>query len=208
MDPFKTLKLGNKYSKKDLSDLLEQRTLSLVREGLYHCKNSDSTLFFVDLEKKGKEDRFHFDDFFEGDFFHWDSQTTQHINSPKIQEIVTKQIRKIPKINSSMTLTSSESGQLFQIAEKLVGAMLGQNSSQAYVVFHCEKGEEYPTLKNLCKIPEIKEADVVFGYYDVICRVESSSEEVLQDVITRAIRGLPNLKTSMTLNIIKEQESK
>jgi len=31
---------------------------------------------------------------------------------------------------------------------------------------------------------------------------------VLQDVITRAIRGLPNLKTSMTLNIIKEQESK
>ena len=107
-----------------------------------------------------------------------------------------------------MTLTSSESGQLFQIAEKLMGAMLGKNSSQAYVVFHCEKGQEYPTLKNLCKIPEIKEADVVFGYYDVICRVESSSEEVLQDVITRAIRGLPNLKTSMTLNIIKEQESK
>ena len=126
----------------------------------------------------------------------------------KIQEIVTQQIRKIPKIHSSMTLTSSESGQLFQIAEKLVGAMLGKNSSQAYVVFHCEKGHEYPTLKNLCKIPEIKEADVVFGYYDVICRVESSSEEVLQDVITRAIRGLPNLKTSMTLNIIKEQESK
>jgi len=54
MDPFKTLKLGNKYSKRDLSDLLEQPTLSLVREGLYHCKNSDSTLFFVDLEKKGK----------------------------------------------------------------------------------------------------------------------------------------------------------
>ena len=57
------------------------------------------------------------------------------------------------------------------------------------------------------EIPEVKEADVVFGYYDVICRIESSSEEVLQDVITRAIRGLPNLKTSMTLNIIKEQES-
>ena len=106
MDPFKTLKLGNKYSKKDLSDLLEQRTLSLVREGLYHCKNSDSTLFFVDLEKKGKEDRFHFDDFFEGDFFHWDSQTTQHINSPKIQEIVTGKrtphlfIRIQPKIKN------------------------------------------------------------------------------------------------------------
>ena len=89
MNPFKILNQGDKYSKKDLSTLLEQPTLSLVREGLYHCKNSESTLFFVDLEKKGKEERFHFDDFFQEDFFHWDSQTTQHINSPKIQEIVT-----------------------------------------------------------------------------------------------------------------------
>ena len=125
----------------------------------------------------------------------------------KIQEIVTQKIRKIPKIQTSMTLTSSESGELFQISEKLVGAMLGKNSSQAYVVFHCEKGQEYTILKNICKIPEVKEADVVFGYYDVICTIESSCEEVLQDVITRAIRGLPNLKTSMTLNIIKEQEA-
>ncbi len=125
----------------------------------------------------------------------------------KIQEIVTQQIRKISKIQTSMTLTSSESGELFQISEKLVGAMLGKNNSQAYVVFHCEKGQEYPILKNICKIPEVKEADVVFGYYDVVCRVESSSEEVLQDVITRAIRGIPNLKTSMTLNIINEQEA-
>jgi hypothetical protein len=60
MNPLKVLKQGQKYSKKDLSTLLEQPTLSLVREGLYHCKNSDSTLFFVDLEKKGKEERFHF----------------------------------------------------------------------------------------------------------------------------------------------------
>ena len=63
MNPFKALKQGEKYSKKDLSTLLEQPTLSLVREGLYHCKNSESTLFFVDLEKKGKEERFHFDGF-------------------------------------------------------------------------------------------------------------------------------------------------
>jgi len=40
-----------------------------------------------------------------------------------------------------------------------------------------------------------------------VCRIESSSEVVLQDTITRAIRKLPEIKTSMTLNIIKEQES-
>ena len=88
MDPYQELKVGDKYSKKDLSTLLDQPNISLVREGIYNLKNSNSSLFFVDLEKKGKESRFHFDDFFEGDFFHWDSQTTQHIESPKIQEIV------------------------------------------------------------------------------------------------------------------------
>ena len=124
----------------------------------------------------------------------------------KIQEVVTQQIRKMSKIQSSMTLISSGSEELFQISEKLVGAMLGKNNSQAYVVFHCENGQEYATLKNLCKISEIKDADVVFGLYDIVCRVESSSEEVLQDTITRAIRKLPKIKTSMTLNIIKEQE--
>lgn len=88
MDPYQVLKLGEKYSKKDLAELLEQPNIASVREGIFNCKNSASALFFVDLEKKGKDDRLHYDDFFEEDFFHWDSQTTQHIGTPKIQEIV------------------------------------------------------------------------------------------------------------------------
>ncbi len=125
----------------------------------------------------------------------------------KIREIVTGIIRKMPKIHSTMTLTRSESEKLFQPSEKLIGAMLGQNIAQAYVVIHCDKGEEYNILKNLTHIPEVKEADVVFGYYDVICRIEASEYKILENVITKAIRSLPHLKTSMTLNIIKEQES-
>jgi hypothetical protein len=84
---FNSLILGNKYSKKDLSEIFDNPNILIVREGIYNVSNSES-FFFVDLEKKGKEDRFHFDDYFEGDFFHWDSQTTQHIETPKIQEIV------------------------------------------------------------------------------------------------------------------------
>ena len=125
----------------------------------------------------------------------------------KIKEIVTETIRKMPKIHSTMTLTRSESEKLFQTSEKLIGAMLGQTSVQAYVVIHCDKGEEYNILKNLSHIPEVKEADVVFGFYDVICKVEASQYKILENVITKAIRSLPNVKTSMTLNIIIEQES-
>jgi len=84
---FKKLIVGEYYSKKDLSKIFDNPNIEKIREGIYNQSSTDS-FFFVDLEKKGKEERFHFDDFFEGDFFHWDSQTTQHINTPKIQEIV------------------------------------------------------------------------------------------------------------------------
>jgi len=125
----------------------------------------------------------------------------------KVQEIVTGSIRKMSKIQSTMTLTRSESEELFQASEKLIGAMLGQNFAQAYVVIHCDRGEEYSILKNIRNIPEVKEADVVFGYYDVICKIEASDNKTLENVITKAIRSLPHISTSMTLKIIKEQES-
>ena len=122
----------------------------------------------------------------------------------KVREIA-KTIRNVEKIHSTITLTRSESGELFQTSEKLIGLMLGQNFAKAYVVIHCDSGEEYATLKNLIHIPEIKEADVVFGFYDVICKIEASDNKTLDHVITKAIRSLPHIKTSMTLNIINEQ---
>jgi len=125
----------------------------------------------------------------------------------KIQQLVTGTIRKIPKIRSTMTLTRSESGELFQASDKLIGAMLGRNVVQAYVVIHCKRGEEYPILKDISHIPEVKEADVVFGYYDVICKLESTDFKTLEVVITKGIRAIPGLISSMTLNIIDEQES-
>jgi len=93
MDPSKILTFANKYSKEDLSKRLNQPSLKFVREGKYKCKNSESYLLFVDLEKSDKKDvRFHFNDFFEGEFFHWDSQTTQHIESPEIKMVMSGEL--------------------------------------------------------------------------------------------------------------------
>jgi len=127
-------------------------------------------------------------------------------NEEKIREIITETIRKMPKISSTMTLTRSESEEFFKTSEKLIGMMLGQNLVQAYVVIHCNKGEEYSTLKNLSHVPEVKEADVVFGFYDVICKIETTDNKVLENIITKAIRKLPNIESSMTLNVINEQD--
>jgi DNA-binding Lrp family transcriptional regulator len=74
-------------------------------------------------------------------------------------------------------------------------------------VIHCIKGEEYAVLKNLSHIPEVKEADVIFGLYDVICKVETSNSTILDHVITNAIRKIPDIISSITLHVVKEQES-
>ena len=84
--------LGNFYTKNSLSEIIEEPNLKLVREGLYYWKKSDSTLLFVGLVKVNKPKRFRFNDKFQGEYFHWDSQTTQHIDSPKMQEIVNKEV--------------------------------------------------------------------------------------------------------------------
>jgi hypothetical protein len=82
------LLLGESYSKKTLSDLLNEPSLAPVREGIYTCKNNKSIMLFVDLVKNGKEERFHFNDYFQEDYFHWDSQPRQDINTPTIKKLI------------------------------------------------------------------------------------------------------------------------
>ena len=57
MTIFNQLQLGKFYSKKDLATVLGEDSLVSVREGVYNCKNSNSYLLFVDLEKDGKEEK-------------------------------------------------------------------------------------------------------------------------------------------------------
>lgn len=49
--------------------------------------------------------------------------------------------------------------------------------------------------------------DGVFGFCDIICKVETSEYKILENIITKAIRKLPHVRTTMTLNVIVEQES-
>ncbi len=124
----------------------------------------------------------------------------------EIQKIVTHSIRQMSEIHSTVTLTRSECEELFQPAEKIINKKLEKNPSQAYVVLHTDKGEEYSVLRSLSRIPEVTEADVVFGFYDVLCKIESNEYASLEQVITKTIRSLHYIKTSMTLNVISEQD--
>jgi hypothetical protein len=101
------LTVGKLYTRKDLAAILGEKNIAISREGIFYCKKRRADLFFVDLEKKGKERRLHYNDYFDGDVFHWDSQTTQHLQSPKIVEIIETRVkvllfvRRYPKIKNA-----------------------------------------------------------------------------------------------------------
>lgn len=68
------LKLGSKYSKSELSEILDEINLKSSREEIYNCKNHSSTLLFVTLDKSSKDSSQKYNHYFEEDFFHWDSK--------------------------------------------------------------------------------------------------------------------------------------
>ncbi len=116
------------------------------------------------------------------------------------------EIRKLSDINSTMTLTRSEGQELFiPNPDKPADSLLGQNL-QAYVVIHCDQSKEYGILRKLSYIPQVKEADAVFGFYDVMCKIEAPSYRDLEKIITKDVRNLEHVRTTMTLNVIAEQE--
>jgi hypothetical protein len=72
--------------------IFNQKGLLTSREGIFSSNTLKFYLFFVDLVKEKKKLEFQFNDYFEQDYFHWDSQPSQHINTPRIQKIVNKEI--------------------------------------------------------------------------------------------------------------------
>lgn len=84
-------KLGLPYTRASLGELLNDSRLKTSREGIITSGNS--ILLFVTLDKtKQANSKLQYNDFFEGNLFHWDSQTIQTIDSPRIQKIVKREV--------------------------------------------------------------------------------------------------------------------
>lgn len=75
----------------------------------------------------------------------------------------------------------------------------------AFVVIHCDPAETYYVIRNLKYIPEVKAADDVFGYYEVVCKVEAKTQRDLEKVITAKIRKIRHIISTMTLTVIEGQ---
>jgi DNA-binding Lrp family transcriptional regulator len=69
----------------------------------------------------------------------------------------------------------------------------------AFVLINAEMGLELDVLKDLRKIEGVDEAFAVYGVYDVIVRVRAKTMDKLKEIITRHIRRIDKVRSTLTL---------
>jgi DNA-binding Lrp family transcriptional regulator len=69
----------------------------------------------------------------------------------------------------------------------------------AYVLINYEIGAEQNILNKLKTVPGVIEASEVNGVYDIVVKMTSDSLDSLKDTITRQIRTIYAIRSTMTL---------
>jgi DNA-binding Lrp family transcriptional regulator len=75
---------------------------------------------------------------------------------------------------------------------------------QAFVLINVESGAEEEVVSQLKKIEGVEEAYFSYGVYDIISKVKAESMEKLKDLVTRKIRTLNRVRSTLTLIMMEE----
>jgi DNA-binding Lrp family transcriptional regulator len=86
-----------------------------------------------------------------------------------------------------------------------VGVAMAEAKKSAIILIQTEIGSESRVLDELMKIPEVKEAYIVYGTYDIVVKVETDALEKIRDIVTNKIRKLPDIRTTVTMIVVEER---
>lgn len=74
---------------------------------------------------------------------------------------------------------------------------------KAFVLINAEIGAESEVTDELRSVPDVKEAHVVYGVYDIICMVEAKTMDRLKEIITWNIRRLDKVRSTLTMIVME-----
>ena len=74
-----------------------------------------------------------------------------------------------------------------------------------YILLNCDLGAEEYILEELKQIPEVKQAYLTFGAYDIISEVHAETQEDFEKTVGNKIRRLARVVSTMTLNVINPE---
>uniref|UniRef100_A0A7J3ZI92 Lrp/AsnC family transcriptional regulator n=1 Tax=Fervidicoccus fontis TaxID=683846 RepID=A0A7J3ZI92_9CREN len=76
----------------------------------------------------------------------------------------------------------------------------------AIVLINAEIGSEEEVFEEVSKIPEVSQAYIVYGVYDIIAKVDAKSMEELKEIIAAKIRKLPKVRSTLTMIVVEGRE--
>ena len=74
-----------------------------------------------------------------------------------------------------------------------------------YILLNCDLGAEEYIVEELKRIPEIKNAYLTFGAYDVIAEVHADTQDNFEKTVSNKIRRLSRVVSTMTLNVVNPE---
>ena len=74
--------------------------------------------------------------------------------------------------------------------------------ADAFVLLNAELGSETDVMNGLKMIEGVKEAHMVYGVYDIIARIEADTMEDLKDIISRNVRRISRVRSTLTMMIM------
>ncbi len=76
----------------------------------------------------------------------------------------------------------------------------------AIVLINAESGAESEIFEKLRSVPQVTEAYVVYGVYDLVVKIEADSLDALKETVSSVIRKIPKVKSTLTM-IVMENKS-
>ena len=78
----------------------------------------------------------------------------------------------------------------------------------AYILVNCTLGSEENIISEIAKLPDVKEVRGTYGVHDIFVKVKSDTTESLNHTITRKIRRISGITSTVTLVVIEAQGGK
>ncbi|MEM2098406.1 MAG: Lrp/AsnC ligand binding domain-containing protein [Candidatus Bathyarchaeia archaeon] len=75
---------------------------------------------------------------------------------------------------------------------------------RAFVMINVESGAEDEVLKAMKKVEGVEEAYFSYGVYDLIAKIKADNMEQLKELVTRQIRNISKVRSTLTLIIMEE----
>jgi len=78
----------------------------------------------------------------------------------------------------------------------------------AYVLFKVSSGTEREVAQKLIEFPEVLQADIIFGEYDVVAKMSTKDLDTLENFVSEKVRNVPNVLVTSTMIISREYRGK